>query len=113
MNKILSCLILLLLFSCGTRDKTSVLMNEVINSLPHEDSIHVCNLQENAAYRPSNESWKDSTSIRYYIDYPPAKDKEGNVIVDYFNDGDKMVQSAFESKARNHRRSFFKSNDKI
>ena len=90
MNKILSCLILLLLFSCGTRDKTSVLMNEVINSLPHEDSIHVCNLQENAAYRPSNESWKDSTSIRYYIDYPPAKDKEGNVIVDYFNDGDKM-----------------------
>lgn len=73
MNKIISYLMLLLLFSCTKENKTNILMDEVISSLQNKDSTHVCNLQESAAYRPSNESWKDSSSIRYYIEYPPVK----------------------------------------
>ena len=85
---------LLLLFSCTKENKTNILMDEVISSLQNKDSTHVCNLQESAAYRPSNESWKDSSSIRYYIEYPPVKNKNGNLITDYFNENDKLYIKA-------------------
>lgn len=86
-------LLLIIFYSCGDNNVYSV-----IDTLPKQDSTDVCNLENVEAYRVAYTTWKDSSSIRYFIEYIPIISQDGTKIVDYFNRADKKYISDITKK---------------
>ena len=82
-------LLLVIVFACSQIQSTSNSMEELIAQVPVvSDSANVCNLEKEEAYKKGYSTWKDSTEIRYYIEYRGIY-KDGKTITDYFNNSDK------------------------
>lgn len=82
-------LLLVIVFACSQIQSTSNSMEELIAQVPVvSDSANVCNLEKEEAYKKGYSTWKDSTEIRYYIEYRGIY-KDGKTVTDYFNNSDK------------------------
>lgn len=84
------CLLLIVIgIACAQMQSNGRAMNELIAHVPlSSDSTNVCNLEKEEAYKLGYSTWKDSTEIRYFIEYRGIH-KDGKTIDDYFNSSDK------------------------
>lgn len=69
--------------------QNDITMQQFIVETPiSSDSVNVCDLEKLEAYRVGYSTWKDSSEIRYFIEYQTIT-KNGKTLTDYFNNSDK------------------------
>ncbi len=93
-----SLLIILVALACGqmeTNNYMSRLIDEA-DTMPGKEAY--CGLSNADAFRLGGSTWKDTSIIKYYIEYVEL-DKDGKKIINYFNNSDKKYISEKTDKS--------------